>query len=229
MNLWRMIMKKVICTITFFILLSSLPIIFCASSQGVNLSMPKTSQTSDILAKLFINEFMADNDRSVLSPRGLYSDWIELYNGSNETIDLSDMFLTNNLANPKGWRFPNGTLIESKAYLIIWAGTIARPEELNTNFALNANGGEIGLFDKKGENLIDSIIYEKQIRDVSYGRTPDGSSTWHHFTIPTPNAANVVNAQPDGTSAWTAVIVIGLIVLVSGIVIIASNLAGKKK
>jgi len=38
---------------------------------------------------LFINEFMADNDITVVSSDGSSPDWIELFNAGYERIDLS--------------------------------------------------------------------------------------------------------------------------------------------
>jgi hypothetical protein len=39
---------------------------------------------------LFINEFMADNEKNVADDHGNYIDWIEIYNGDNEDVYLGD-------------------------------------------------------------------------------------------------------------------------------------------
>jgi hypothetical protein len=57
---------------------------------------------------LVINEFMADNERTVEDPdeAGEYADWIELYNGTDEPVTLSGLFLTDDLAEPTKWQIP---------------------------------------------------------------------------------------------------------------------------
>ena len=40
---------------------------------------------------LIINEFLASNDTCCADPSGDYDDWVELYNDSNEAIDLGGM------------------------------------------------------------------------------------------------------------------------------------------
>jgi hypothetical protein len=51
---------------------------------------------------LVINEFMADNETTIEDPvePGEYPDWVELYNGSGETVILNGLFLTDDLNDP---------------------------------------------------------------------------------------------------------------------------------
>ena len=69
------------------------------SPQGAN------SPSSDDNG-LVINEFMADNKSTIEDPAetGEYPDWIELYNGTSETIILSGMFMTDDLNDPAKWQ-----------------------------------------------------------------------------------------------------------------------------
>lgn len=220
--------KATVWAITIFTIIA-LPIIFGSFSQATNSASWNISQAESNSSRLVINEFMADNDGAVLSPEGNFADWIELYNASNETIDLSGMYLTNDLAHPRGWKFPNGTLIGSRGYLVIWVGFFAGKDGLNANFPLAANGGEIGLFDTDAITLIDSVEYNKQIRDVSLARVPDGSSTWQHLTKSTPNASNIPVESPEQTSTLTIAVIISAILLVSGLVIFAGKIIEKRR
>jgi len=54
---------------------------------------------------LVINELMADNETTVEDPdeSGEYPDWIELYNGSGDTVILNGLFLTDELNDPTKW------------------------------------------------------------------------------------------------------------------------------
>ena len=73
---------------------------------------------------LVINEFMADNKSTIEDPAepGEFPDWIELYNGTSETIILSGMFLTDDLNDPTKWQirvpFNGGTIREHIARLL---------------------------------------------------------------------------------------------------------------
>ncbi|MHC4499262.1 MAG: FN3 associated domain-containing protein, partial [Planctomycetota bacterium] len=61
---------------------------------------------------------------------------------------------------------------------------------LHVEFKLDGGGEEIGLFDTDGNTLVDSIVFDDQVADVSYGRSPDASDTWRFMGFPTPEAQN---------------------------------------
>ena len=220
--------KAKVWAITLFLSIV-LPMLFVAFSPETGFVSSNTSQVANTSFKLFINEFMADNDGAVMSPQGNFADWIELFNAADEVIDLSGMYLTNDLVHGRGWKFPNGTLIDSGAYLVIWVGNFAGQDGLNANFPLVANGGEIGLVDKDGITIVDLVIYDKQIRDTSYGRVPDGSSIWQHLTTSTPNTANIINAPSEKTSIWAVAVIISAILLISVLVIIAGKIIERRR
>ena len=61
-----------------------------------------------VSSRLVINELMADNETTIEDPNepGTYPDWIELYNGSDETIVLNGLFLTDDPNDPTKWQIP---------------------------------------------------------------------------------------------------------------------------
>lgn len=61
--------------------------------------------------------------------------------------------------------------------------------EAHTNFKLSVKGEKIYLWDSKGQ-LVDSLIFGKQITNVSYGRNPDGSNNLEYMTELTPSKPN---------------------------------------
>ena len=135
-------------------------------------SINATSSTS--VDGVAINEFMASNDVTVADPDGEFEDWIELYNNSTETVDLSGYFLTDDGTDPAQWTFPDGTSIAPGAYLIIWADEDEDQEGLHANFKLSSSGESIILSDTDGD-IVDSIDYPEQTTDVSYARIPNGT------------------------------------------------------
>jgi len=148
---------------------------------------------------LVINEFMASNNDAsnndtVSDPQGHYDDWIEIYNSGTDSIDIGGMFLTDNLSVPTKWRIPENnpamTTIHAGSYLLIWADDDITDYGLHANFKLNADGEEIGLFDKDGITLIDSIDFPEQTTDISYGPDPETNGRERFFATPTPAAEN---------------------------------------
>jgi hypothetical protein len=143
---------------------------------------------------LFINEFMASNSSFIQDPQGQYDDWIEIHNAGKDAIDIGGMYLTDDLTEPTKWQIPDNkpteTAIPAGGYLIIWADSDIEDPGLHSNFNLNAGGEEIGLFDRDGSTLIDSVVFGDQTTDISYGHYPDASSILRFFAFPTPGREN---------------------------------------
>ena len=145
---------------------------------------------------------MASNS-TILDPQGDADDWIELKNTSNAAVDLSGMYLSDDRAHPKKRQFPAGTTIPAGGYLLIWADDDDGDSPgLHTNFKLSAGGESVVLSDTdaNGNALIDAIDFPALGRDVSYGRTPEGSGPSRIRPAATPGALNPALAAPAITS-----------------------------
>ncbi|MCK4394574.1 CotH kinase family protein, partial [Candidatus Bipolaricaulota bacterium] len=66
---------------------------------------------------------------------------------------------------------------------------LASKMTLHTNFKINKDGEFLGLYAPDGTE-IDSGKFVSQVRDVSFGRQPDGGEGWCLFSEPTPSAPN---------------------------------------
>ncbi len=189
-------------------------VIFNSFIFEINLISAKDFTTSD-KNNLFINELMADNDITIPGPDMNYPDWIELYNSGLDPLNISGMYLTDNLNNPTKWQFPNNTTIESGGYLLIWGdGYNSSKEGLYASFSLNANGELVALFASDGTTLIDSVTYRKQIRDTSYGRLPDAGDNWEYLSNPTPGWTNGESKSNGEIPNWVLPILIIIVILV---------------
>ena len=60
--------------------------------------------------KLIINEIMAGNKNTIQDKNGNYNDYIELYNGYDYDIDLSNYYLSDDNYETKKWQFPEITI-----------------------------------------------------------------------------------------------------------------------
>lgn len=139
-------------------------------------------------SQVFINEILASNKTTNTDPLyGTYSDWIELYNASSQTVDLSGYSLTNDVQLVKKWNIPAGITIASKGTIIFWANGLNKG--MNTNFSLSVDGEFVGLLDPNGK-IVDSLNFDLQKTDISYGRVTDANTNWGYFAKPTPNASN---------------------------------------
>ncbi|MDP6527236.1 MAG: lamin tail domain-containing protein, partial [Kiritimatiellia bacterium] len=96
---------------------------------------------------LVINEFLAVNNSILADENGDFSDWIEIYNGSTNTVDLDGWFLTDNADNLDKWRIPNVSLSTGE-YLVVFASNKDRDNpasELHTDFRLSGGGEFLAL------------------------------------------------------------------------------------
>jgi hypothetical protein len=145
------------------------------------------------VSPVVINELMARNNTTIADPQGDYDDWIELFNTTEATIDLSGMYLSDNLENPLKWQFPESTSIGPGDYLIIWADEDGQDEPgLHANFKLSSQGETVWLFDTDahGNMLLDSVTFGFQNLDVSFGRYPDGEGSLRVLSTPSPLGPN---------------------------------------
>ena len=151
-----------------------------------------TLQINDVsVVPLRINELMASNVSTIADEFGDFDDWIELYNMGSETINLNNIYLTDNLSNPNKWKLPNMDL-NAGDFLLLWADDEQAQGIWHTNFKLSATGEEIGLFEEVDGNfyVIDQIVYGAQNADISLGRQTDGVGDYITFVNSTPNYSN---------------------------------------
>ncbi len=152
-------------------------------------SLGITCNTSINYHDLVINEFMADND-TILDPANETDDWIELYNNTDNIIDLSGLYLSDSFTSPTKWSFPEGTTITGKSYLIVWADENLTQEGIHANFKLSASGEKI-ILSNIDNSVIDSISFSAQTTNLSMARHPNGTGD---FTI----GEATFNANNDG-------------------------------
>ncbi len=127
----------------------------------------------ELSSDIVINELMASNDATMSDEMGEYDDWIELYNNTNATIDLTGYSISDDENNITKWRFPEGTTLSPDRYLMLWADDDEEQGPLHTNFKLNAGGETILLSNAEGI-VINRVQYEEQETDLSYARIPNG-------------------------------------------------------
>ena len=145
-----------------------------------------------------INEFSASNAGIIDDDNGNSSDWIEIFNAGEDTVNLAGYSLTDDPTDTSKYVFPSTTLVGGQ-YLVVFAGDDVDPttgSDLFTEFGLSSGGEYLGFFDPAG-NLVSEFgpngsDYPAQFTDVSYGLLSDGNfDSPSFFATPTPGSANV--------------------------------------
>lgn len=151
---------------------------------------------------LYINEIMINNRNSIRDRDGDFSDWIEIYNESDEAIHLDGFGLTDNEDNLFKWKFDNIT-IEADSYLLVWASGKDRnsdPNNLHTNFSLSTKDSVLVLTSPDG-SFNDIVLIEASNENISYGRKINGNGEFVTFQDGTPRKSNNTQSLVDGIQA----------------------------
>ncbi|TWT33695.1 CotH protein [Posidoniimonas corsicana] len=132
---------------------------------------------------LLITEFLASNSSTLDDGDGNSSDWIELYNPTAATVDLSGWRLTDDAGNLDKWTFPTSATVpqevlnlEPGEFLVVFASSqdtedyVDPDGNLHTDFALSAGGEYLGLVRPDGTVEHEyAPEFPAQTTDVSYG------------------------------------------------------------
>ena len=144
-----------------------------------------------------INEVMASNVITLRDEDGDYSDWVELYNCSLETVDLTGWGLSDTEASPKRWEFP-AAKIGPGEYLVVFLSGKNRADsgkELHTDFRINDFEDTVLLSNLRGQ-IVSEIKISDVAEDMSYALVP-GTGEWRVHSQPTPGF-------PNTTEGWNA-------------------------
>ncbi len=142
-----------------------------------------------VASPVVINEFVAQNQNGPVDENSQHEDWVELYNTSNQPVDISGKWLSDSLVVLK-YQFPSGTVVPANGVLRVWCDEDGTQGPLHANFKLSASGEAVAFYDSTGLALHDSIEFGTQAADVSAGRLFDGAVPWVTFPAPTFQANN---------------------------------------
>ncbi len=140
---------------------------------------------------LYINEVCTQNKKCFTDSLGRASDWIELYNGGDNDIDLSGVGLSKSEDEPMKYVFPSGTSIAKGEYLIIvCAKDGENMTEPNAGFALGKSGETLFITSPDGTELA-RLEVPALDEDMAYGRSSDGN-----YAVMTPTPASENHSAP---------------------------------
>ena len=123
---------------------------------------------------IFINEVRSWDSSATRD--GYYgSDYIELYNASDEKISLDGWFVSDDAQDMKKYQLYDVT-IDAKGFTLLYANE-KKDSGTALNFKINPTGEKIFLSDAQG-NLVDSVYVPKQEFGTVYARKTDGAEEW---------------------------------------------------
>jgi hypothetical protein len=135
-----------------------------------------------------INEVLAANEEGITDEEGKTEDWLELYNPTDQDLDLSGWALYDE-AGREPWQLPEGTALYAGSWLVIWCDGDEDDGGLHAPFKLSEDGENVVLLNEEGD-IVDAITFPPLSPDQSWGRIPDGSTAWTYTSEPSPHTAN---------------------------------------
>jgi len=161
-----------------------------------------TKAPGDVL----LTEFMASNsDTGMVDDYGDASDWIELYNAGDTTLNLAGWSLTDNAGNLTKWQLPS-TNLPPRSYLLVFASNRDRRTPgavLHTNFKLDADGEFLALV-RPDESIATQYApsYPPQLPNISFGLSAQTLTQ----VLVSSGAVGRVKIPADASlgSAWTS-------------------------
>lgn len=153
-----------------------------------------------------ITEF-SSADTGYVSRYALQCDWVELYNTSAETVDISGYTLSDNVGNDK-FTFPTGTLIPAGEYLVVWCSDTLQAADL-APFGLSQMGEDTLVLKDAGGMIVELIGAVSMSENCSLALDADG--VWAETAQPSPGfdntaAGHAAYLQSIGAAEGTIVI-----------------------
>ncbi len=153
----------------------------CKDDKESDLEGSSNGNSSNVTG-LYINEVVVNTD------------WIELYNGTDQAINLSGFILQDSKGASEEYIIPTGTEILAKSVFVF------NGENIEFAFGLSSDGDDVILLDAAG-NQIDKVTVPSEKDGKSYARIPDGGE-WAAKVTPTKGTSNggaVINPTVDYT------------------------------
>jgi gliding motility-associated-like protein len=142
--------------------------------------------------QVIINEYSCSNVTGITDAYGEREDWIELFNPTGTTVNLTGWYLSDKANNLTKWMIPSGT-INSSGYKMVFCSkrNTVNGNQYHPNFNLSQTEGDWIILSNNFGNVVDSFkIVHMTKSNHSVGRSTNGAPDFKLFTTPTPNAAN---------------------------------------
>ena len=138
---------------------------------------------------------MASNSSTISDGQGDFDDWLELVNGSQHTLQLAGVALSDSPSQPLRYLLPD-TLLGPGERLLVWCDNDTQDPGLHAGFALSANGESL-LLSLPGGRLLQRLDFGASQTDLSWQlpcdaglELADDPGAWLTAADPTPGTSN---------------------------------------
>ena len=114
---------------------------------------------------LVINEVISSNSK-FKKYSGDYYDIVEIYNGTNASVDLGDYYLSDKAKNLQRYKLPDVTLGAGKYQLVYCTGKGGK----DPDFGISSKGENLLLTNSEGY-VCDAMLVPELLHNISYGRS----------------------------------------------------------
>ena len=161
-----------------------------AKNEGTTNTTPDFAEAV-AQSSVVINEYMLDNQLSVMDEDGDRSDWVEIKNTGTEAVNLKGYGLSDTQDDTKKWIFPDMELAPGEIRLVFLdkKDRTDPSANLHANFSLGSEDKVLILSQQQGKS-IDVVELDPNMGTASLGRSPDDPSQWLYFPEATPGAEN---------------------------------------
>ncbi len=177
--------NKMFLLVAILVIAVGLIISFLFSDTTVLLDERDLDDTEINTSKIIITEVMSSNKGAYADITGNCYDWIEIYNGKDQEVNLKNYALSDNVKSVK-WVFPDIT-VQPKSYIVVSLAGI-KTEGLIANFKLKSSGGEDVILVNAGGKVIDAVTTTALDKNEVMYR--DSNGKWSRGKEPTPGFAN---------------------------------------
>ena len=160
----------------------------CYASPVLQAFVGETGGGADPRARVVINEVLANSDAATGADR------IELYNPGPTTVDLSNVYLSDDEADLLKYKIPDGVILQPGDFLTVSEGEFG--------FGLSASGETIYVTAATNDTVpipvrvLDAVNCGAMEPEVTFGRFPDGADSFCFLASATfggPNARPAIN------------------------------------
>lgn len=149
---------------------------------------PEQPQAQTYVPSVRINEIMVSNTVYPIAD-GACTDWIELYNFTDNAAELSGYALSDD-PSERSYTFPEGTVLDAGAYLVV---PCDKGVSGAAPFGLSKSGGEIVTLFFPDGTVCDAVQTEPTARNESFVRDPNGN--WYLTFDATPGWPNTAEGR----------------------------------
>jgi hypothetical protein len=122
---------------------------------------------------IVINEWMALNESQNADEYGEYNDWIELFNNSNQYINLEGYFISNKVTERTKYKFST-LILEPYGFALLWADEDTLQGEFHLPFKLDSERDDLVL-SRPDTSTIDYFSFNNIAYNSSISRYPNGT------------------------------------------------------